>query len=211
MAKRKKNITEAKGTILLVTATRAESIYFNQMRKDCRYMNLTVEWAGSDSLSLKQLIDITSRKKLAGRYQYVWTLFGLDEVGADIEAVKEMGEYAERKKINLCWFNPCFELWFALHLGQMAAYTNDAEALRARVKGAIKGFEMTPEYLLTGGLNLHLQLFSRHATADLNARNYNDIVKIQTGLEATTMPLFDECIQNVCGQADMSHNQKAFK
>lgn len=211
MAKRKKNITEAKGTILLVTATRAESIYFNQMRKDCRYMNLTVEWAGSDSLSLKQLIDITSRKKLTGRYQYVWTLFGLDEVGADIETVKEMGEYAERKKINLCWFNPCFELWFALHLGQMAAYTNDAEALRARVKGAIKGFEMTPEYLLTGGLNLHLQLFSRHATADLNARNYNDIVKIQTGLEATTMPLFDECIQNVCGQADMSHNQKAFK
>ena len=174
-------------------------------------MNLTVEWAGSESLSLKQLIDITSRKKLAGRYQYVWTLFGLDEVGADIETVKEMGEYAERKKINLCWFNPCFELWFALHLGQMAAYTNDAEALRARVKGAIKGFEMTPEYLLTGGLNLHLQLFSRHATADLNARNYNDIVKIQTGLEATTMPLFDECIQNVCGQADMSHNQKAFK
>ena len=80
MSKRKKNITEAKGTILLVTATKAESIYFNQMRKDCRYMNLTVEWAGSDNLNLKQLIDITSRKKLAGRYQYVWALFGLDEV-----------------------------------------------------------------------------------------------------------------------------------
>ena len=211
MAKRKKNITEAKGTILLVTATKAESIYFNQMRKDCRYMNLTVEWAGSESLNLKQLIDITGRKKLAGRYQYVWALFGLDEVSCDLDTLKEMKEYAERKRISLCWFNPCFELWFALHLGSFPVYNSDAEAIRARVKGAIKGFDMTPEFLLTAGLNLHLQLFSRHAQADLNARNYNDTVKIQTGMEATSMPAFNECIQEVCGLADMSHNQKAFK
>ena len=88
---------------------------------------------------------------------------------------------------------------------------SESKVIRERVKGAIEGFEMTHEYLLTGGLKLHLQLDSSSATADLNARNYNDNVKSQTGLEATTMPLFDECIQNVCGQADMSHNQKAFK
>ncbi len=211
MAKRKKNITEAKGTILLVTATKAESIYFNQMRKDCRYMNLTVEHAGSENLSLKQLVDIAGKKRLAGRYQHVWALFGLDEVGANLEELKDMKEYAERKKVRLCWFNPCFELWFALHLGPLSAYITDADALKGRVKSAIKGFEMTSDYLLTAGLNLHLQLFSRHAQADLNARNYNDVAKIQSGAEATAMPSFNECIQTVCGQADMSHNQKAFK
>ncbi len=211
MANRKKNITEAKGTILLVTATKAESIYFNQMRKDCRYMNLTVEWAGSEKLSLKQLIDITGKKKLAGKFQYVWALFGFDEVGCDNETLKEMKEYAERKKINLCYFSPCFEIWFALHLGPLGAVVSNPELIRNRVKSAIKGFDMSPEFLLTNGLNLHLQLFSRHATADLNARNYNDIAKMQTGLAATTMPEFNECIQTVCGKADMSHNQKAFK
>ena len=211
MAKRKKNITEAKGTILLVTATKAESIYFNQMRKDCRYMNLTVEWAGKEGLSLKQLIDITGARKLAGKYQYVWTLFGTDEVGCDKDTLIEMKEYAERKKIRLCYFSPCFEIWFALHLGPLGALVTDAEAIRNRVKSAIKGFEMTPEFLLTAGLNLHLHLISRHEQADLNARNYNDIAKIQTGIEAVTMPEFDECIQTVCGKADMSHNQKAFK
>lgn len=211
MAIRKKNITEAKGTILLVTATKAEAIYFSQMRKDCRYMNLTVECADVKDLTLKHLIDATSKRKLSGKYQHVWCLFGFDEVGTDVDEVRQYEEYARKKKINLCYFNPCFELWFLLHLAQPSAFVQDEETIRGKVAQAIPGFSMSPEFLLTKGLNLHLQLFSRHATADLNARNYNDKVEIQTGLLATTMPLFDECIQTVCGKADMSHNQKAFK
>ena len=211
MAKRKKNITEAKGTILLVTATKAESIYFNQMRKDCRYMNLTVEWAGSESLNLKQLIDITGRKKLAGRYQYVWALFGLDEVSCDLDTLKEMKEYAERKRISLCWFNPCFELWFALHVNANMSYESDPERIREMVRKAISGFEMSEEYLLTKGLNLHLMLFPRHAFADLAARKMNESEKFRLGADVTTMPQFDDDLTEICGKADMSHNQKVFK
>lgn len=210
MTKRKKNTTEAKGTILLVTATKAESAYFSQMRKDCRYMNLTVEYAGRDGLSLKELIDITAKRKNLGKYEKVWTLFGFDEVGTDVEEVKALKEYAEKKRIGLCWFDPCFELWFLLHLGALNTYVGDAEGIRAKVKGAVGG-DITPEFLLTKGINLHLQLFGRHATADINARNYNNAISYSHGLEATTMPEFDEMIQEVCGKADMSHNQKAFK
>lgn len=210
MVKRKKNTTEAKGTILLVTATKAESTYFSQMRKDCRYMNLTVEWSGKDKLSLKELIDITGKKKNLGKYEHVWALFGFDEVGTSLEEVKELEMYAEKKKIRLCYFDPCFELWFLLHLGAFTQYIGSAEMIREKVKGAIGG-EVTTEFLLTKGLNLHLQLFAKHSVADINARNYNKANMNLRGLAVTSMPDFNEMIQSVCGRADMSHNQKAFK
>ena len=40
MATRKRNSTESRRTLLLVTATEAEALFFSQMRKDCRYGNL---------------------------------------------------------------------------------------------------------------------------------------------------------------------------
>ena len=211
MANRKKNITAARETVLLVTATRSEALYFNQMRKDCRYMNVTVEWAGRDDLDLTKLINETSRLKRAGKYDHVWALFGFDEVHTDVLEVASMLEVAQKKRIELCWFNPCFELWIALHAGPLAAVVQEAAPIRQRVAQALPGFEMTPVYLLTKGLNLHLQLFPRHATADVNARNYNERAKGILGLEATMMPALNEMLLDVCGQADMSHNQKAFK
>ena len=211
MANRKKNTTSAKETVLLVTATRSEALYFNQMRKDCRYMNVTVEWAGRDDLDLTKLINETSRLKRAGKYDHVWAVFGFDEVDTDVLEVSSMLEVAARKRISLCWFNPCFELWIALHAGPLATVVQDPTPIKARVGQALPGFEMSPEYLLTKGINLHLQLFPRHATADINARNYNERAKNMLGLEATNMPALNSMLLDVCGQADMSHNQKAFK
>jgi hypothetical protein len=46
--------------------------------------------------------------------------------------------------------------------------------------------------------------------ADLAARNYNNVAKVATGLEATTMPELNKAINEICGQADMSHNTKVF-
>ena len=41
---RKRISQKPRETILLVTATEAEALYFSQMRKDCRYSNMTVVW-----------------------------------------------------------------------------------------------------------------------------------------------------------------------
>ena len=76
------------------------------------------------------------------------------------------------------------------------------------MQSAIPGYELTPEYFLTKGLNLHIKLFPRHSAADLNARNYNSVALAATGLKATTMPDFNENLTEICGLADMSHNQK---
>ena len=210
MPNRKKNITEAKGTILLVTATKAEAVYFSQMRKDCRYMNLTVVNAGAKSL--KDLIDKAAHLRHGGRYQTVWALFGFDDVSTNVDEVNEFkSDYALRKKVNLCWFNPCFEIWFALHLNSNMGYESDPEKVRDVVRKSLPGFQMSDEYLLTKGLNLHLMLFPRHAFADLAARKMNENEKYNLGLEVTSMPSFDDDITEICGKADMSHIQKVFK
>ena len=207
MKTRKKNTTEPKRMLLLVCATEAETLYFSQMRKDCRYVNLTVMQAPEGS-NLQALIDWTGKQRSKGRFDSAWALFGFDDVGATVESVKEMEEYSAKKKVKMLYFNPSFELWFILHLGAPGAFVCDITPLREKLKSAIPGYEMTPEYFLTKGLNTHIRLFPRHATADINARNYNTLAKAATGLEATTMPSLNEDITAICGTADMSHNQK---
>ena len=207
MIKRKKNITAPKQTMLLVCATEAEALYFSQMRKDCRYVNLTVVKA-PEGKDLKGLIDFTARERNHGKFDSAWALFGFEDIGTSVDEIKAMEEYTEKKKIRLCWINPRFDLWFVFHLGAPSSYVSDIATLEARLGEALPGFEMTPEYFLTKGLNTHIRLFPRHATADINARNYNTLAKAATGLEATTMPSLNEDITAICGTADMSHNQK---
>ena len=42
--KRKKTNGNARKTLLIVTASEAESLYFSQMRKDWRYAKMTIMW-----------------------------------------------------------------------------------------------------------------------------------------------------------------------
>ena len=124
------------------------------------------------------------------------------------DEIKEMDEYVQKKKVRLCYFNPSFELWFIFHLGAPGSFLSDITPLKGKLAEALPGYEFTPEYLLTKGLNMHIRLFPRHAQADINARNYNAAAKAATGLDATIMPLLNEDITAICGSADMSHNQK---
>ena len=78
MDKRKKKSTETRRTLLLVTATETEALFFSQMRKDCRYGNLTV--VNSGAKDLRRLIQFTSREKNRNRYDVAYALFGLDDV-----------------------------------------------------------------------------------------------------------------------------------
>ena len=209
MKTRKQNTTAPKQTLLLVCATEAEALYFSQMRKDCRYVNLTVLQAPEGKgQTLQGIIDWTGRQRSKGRFDSAWALFGFDDLQTSVEEVKEAEEYAEKKKVKMLYFNPSFELWFIMHLGAPGAFLKDISPLVEKLKAAIPGYELSSEYFLTKGLNMHIKLFPRHSAADLNARNYNSLALAATGLKATTMPDFDEDLTAICGLADMSHNQK---
>ena len=206
MTPRKRNKVEAKETMLLVCALESEAVFFSQMRKDCRYSNLTVVTAKSDSL--EKFIDAAAKEKSNGKYSVCWALFGFEDVNTDADEVKAMMPYADKKKVNLCFFNPTFDLYFMMFATKPRAFIADKDMIRARVQSAFDGYDGSAEYFLTKGLNLNFKIYPQLAEADKNARDYNNIAEIDTGIVATSLPLFFDSLKSVCGKADMSHNLK---
>ena len=70
------------------------------------------------------------------------------------------------------------------------------------------GFSSGASYLLTDGMYLHLKLYPAKAKASLNANAYNRLVEKDLGLPAISLvPLLND-ITDICGLADLTHNQK---
>jgi len=112
---RKRISQKPRRTILVVTATEAEALYFSQMRKDCRYANMTVVWE-PDYKDLANLITLAGRMRTKEQYSSVWLVFGFADLDVSVQEVKELMPHAEKKKVNLAWNNPSLPLWYLLHL-----------------------------------------------------------------------------------------------
>lgn len=209
MQLRKKKTTEFKGTMLLVTATEAEALFFSQMRKDCRFTNLNV--VCSNAKTLKEIITFAARKKNQGKFDRTFCVFGLDDLNTTIEEIKRNEEAVANRRIDLCYFNPTFEMYFYFHLGELDRFVSDAEFFKSNIAKAVKDYEFTPEFLGTKGSNFHLQLFPRHATADLRIRDYNRVANQATGAKACGVVELNNAITEICGTADMSHNTRVFR
>lgn len=196
-----------KETMLLVCATESEAIFFSQMKKDCRYSNLTIV-AANKKYKLEKLIEFASRARNKGKFSTCWTVFGFDDLDADVASVQDAEKLAEKKKVNLLYFNPCFDLYFLLHGEKPNSFISDVDSIKKKVEEMHPGYNLSVEYLLTKGLNLNFEIYPKLAEADKNAREYNELAEFETGLLATSLPNFFDSLKNVCGKADMSHNQK---
>lgn len=204
----RKRIKESpRKTILIVTASEAEALYFSQMRKDCRFSNMTVRWVEKYK-DLTDLVSRSARMRNAGDYASVWTLFGLADLGIGPDEVKDVMPYAKKKRVRLAWTNPSFPLWYLLHLQTPRGFVSDPNAISRALAGSLDGFSDSPTYLLTDGLNLHLKLYPYKAKAAVNASEYNTLVEKQLGLPATNLLALFNDITEVCGLADLTHNQK---
>ncbi len=207
MAMRKKNKIEAKSSMLILAVTDAETTFFNQLRKDLRYSNLTV--LKSRSNTLDKLLTEAGQMRTKGKYSSVWCIFGLDEVNAKIEDVARAEESAAKKGVNMLYFDPSFDLYFALFAEDLKKIQSKEE-LKTIVEKAYPGFELSQRYFLTDGLNLNFKIYPRLAAADLNARTYNEMCLDETGFNATSLPLFFDSLKEVCGKADMSQARNRF-
>lgn len=121
---RKKISNKPRRTILIVTATEAEALYFSQMRKDCRYSNLTVLWE-QEFKDLEHLINLASRYRNTGNYSVVWVLFGLADLSITPSEVKMQIPFAKKKKVGLAWTNPAMPIWYLLHLQTPRGYVGE--------------------------------------------------------------------------------------
>ena len=207
MTIRKKNRIEAKHSMLLVCATDAETVFFNQFRKDCRYSNLTV--AKANGKTIEKMLSEAGSLRTKGKFSSVWCVFGLDEVDASLEDVDACKEIAEKKKVKMLYFAPSFELYFAL-FETCPKRIADKESLLRRIRVTFPDFQLTTRYFLTSGLNVNFKIYPKLAVADQNARDYNAISEMDTGFEATTLSDFLDDLKNVCGKADMSQARNRF-
>lgn len=206
--KRVRNTIVPKQSIMIYAATSFEYLYFNQVRKDCRYTNLTVKLS-SNPASLEKLIVEAAKARTAGKFDSTWVVFSFADFALKPSDVAPMIEFATAKKVKLAWINPSLSTWIFLHFKAPSAVVLNKEAFEVQLAKSIAGYEETSDFLLGPvGQNLHIKLFANFAKAIQNASLYNRICESSTGLKATTLPDLYGDIQKYCGNADVTHNQK---
>lgn len=206
--KRTRNTKVPKKAMLIVAASEFEALFLSQVRKDCRYTNLTVARA-ENPRDLEDLVKQAAKLRYKGKYDKVWALFGLDDFpGLAPAAIAEAREAAAGKRVSLGWAAPSLSLWIYLHLKAPAAPVSDSKMFVSALAKALPGYEETALYLAGKGQNLHLSLFTNFSKAVSNATLYNRICEKATGVAATNIPDIYSDIHKICGIADLTHNQK---
>ena len=203
---RKRNPVLPKKTILLVTSNPALAVYFSRVRKDCRYVSLSVECQKASSL--EDLVKVTAKRRVAGKYDSAWAVFCFKDFNLKAEEVKAVEPVAEAKKVKLGWLNPSLSMWLFLHTKPINAYVSNAASFDQALGKVFPGYAETEEYMSNDGKDIHLRLFSLFSKAIVNASDYNKLCEKTTGLAATSFPLLYEDIKAICGEADLSHNQR---
>lgn len=205
--KRTRNTKTAKQSMLIYAASEFEAQYFGQVRKDCRYTNLTVmQSEGADSL--EKLIVEASHARLRGKFDCAWVLVGFSDFNLKPADIKAAQELAEKKRVKIGWSNPSLSLWVYLHFKAPSMVITDPDMISEALAKSIPDYAETGEYLGGKGQNLHLALFTNFSRAIANAGTYNRICESSFGLPATNIPDIYADILKFCGNADITHNQK---
>jgi len=203
---RKRTPVLPKKTILIATANAGMAAYFSRVRKDCRYVNMTVEYLPADSL--EALIKATGKARIAGKFASAWAVFGLGDFGVKPADLAEAQAFAEARKVKLGWTTPNLSMWLFLHLKDLNVYVDSASSFDQALAKVFPGYQPTAEYLTNEGRDIHLRLFSSFSKAVLNAAAYNKVAEKKTGVPATTFVTMYDDIKDICGEADLSHNNK---
>lgn len=208
MKRRKKIVEKPKKTFLIVTANEAELLYFSQMRKDCRYTNMTVVQA-QEASSLEDLIKFAAKERIKGKFDRAWALFSFSDYAVDDQELDEAQKLAAKRKIQLAWAKPALPIWYLLHLQAPRVVVEELKVIEDALKKVLPNFDSSADYLLDEGASLHLKLFPAKAQAVMNASAYNSLAQ-QKGLRIAPVNLtkLTSEIADYCGIADMSHNQK---
>lgn len=207
MARKKQSLKPNK-TMLIVTPTEAAALYFSQMRKDCRYANLNVTVLPGCK-TLEEFVLKTARLRSRGGHALAWAVFGFDDFqDATVDEVKRLEPIALGKKVKLGWSNPCQDLWYLLHFTAPTAVITDPAAFGKALPAYVPGYQDGAKWLLTDGLSFHLQLFPNKSKAVANSTAYNMLAEGKTGLAATNLLFLLNDITEICGEADITHNQR---
>lgn len=203
---RKRTPVLPRKTILIATSNPAVAAYFSRVRKDCRYVSMTVECFPSEDLTT--LVKAAGKARIAGKFACAWVVFDFAEFNLTSDAVKEVMPLAEARKVKLAWNAPSLSMWLFLHLKALNVYVDNAASFEQALAKVFPNYAETAEYMTNDGQDIHLRLFSSFSKAVVNASAYNKLCEKKIGLPGTTFPALYQDIKEYCGEADLSHNQK---
>jgi len=207
MKTRKRKNQPPRKTMLIVGANEKEALFFSQVRKDARYANLSVDWAGGET-DLEKLISIASKKRTQGKFNEVWLVFSFKDLNVDVDRVKELIPVAERKRVHLCWSNPGINLWYLFHFRGANGLITDSDSIDRAIQREIPNFKNTAIYLKTEGLDFYKMICVKDNDANRNARTYNEAVESVLGLPAINYIDLHLAIIKNCGAANFTQNQR---
>ena len=207
MKTRKRKNQPPRKTMLIVGANEKEALFFSQVRKDARYSNLSVEWAGGES-DLEKLISLASRKRTQGKFNEVWLVFSFEDLNVDVETVKRLIPVAEKKRVKLCWSNPGINLWYLFHFRSVNGFVSDSSSIDKAIVREMPDYKNTATYLRTEGLDFYQRICVKDNDANRNARAYNEVVEPALGLPAINYIELHLAIIENCGAANFTQNQR---
>lgn len=205
---RKRISIAPKDTMLIVTASEEEALYFSQLRKDSRYPNLSVSWVGDNLTDINKCIAKASRDRIHGRYSEVWFVFSFEKFGITNESFVEIQSMAKKKRVNLAWSNPGINLWYYFHFFPLNSSSISSEEIDKKIRTKIPNYNSSAEYLKTDGIDLYQKICVFDNDANRNARMYNDIVEQFTKIPAINYVALSLAITKNCGVANFTFNQR---
>lgn len=203
---RKKNKKDIKRPMVIVTSSDIISTYFSQMRKDCRYDNLTITLVKAKTL--KELLTQTARVKNAGKFKMAYAVFSTSQFSdATTENILNAEKAYEPRHIGLAYAAHSIMLYWALHFKSLTG-DEDANALNEVITRYVPSFKRSAEFLQGEGVNFHLMLFPKKAIAAANANALNSSYRLRNGIDAINFTKLLNTISDYCGEADIVKNQK---
>jgi hypothetical protein len=207
MARKRKSIAP-KNTMLIVTASEEEALYFSQLRKDSRFANLSVVWVGAHYTDINKCLSKASRERTQGRYSEVWFVFSFAKFGITNESFKEIQTLANKKRVKLAWSNPGINLWYYFHFFALNNPSISSEEIDNKIRTKISDYNSSADYLKTDGLDFYQKICVFDNDANRNARMYNNIVEQFTGIPAVNYVALSLAITENCGVANFTLNQR---
>ncbi|MCF7934083.1 MAG: RloB family protein [Spirochaetia bacterium] len=209
---RKHDSREPRRPLLVLTSNEIETLYFQQMRRDCRFANMSVMQKDPQTTDLLQMIKEANRLRRHNGYASVWCITNPVDLQMSPVQHQEYEAFAKKRKVSIVYNNPGIELWFYLHFGVPSAGMESAEDVISGLRTFIPGFESSAAYLSGDeGKQFYLRLFPNKAQAAINTDAYRQVVGKGKWGElyhmSTNMPSFLTDITQQCGRCYVSRGQ----
>ena len=209
---RKHDLREPRNPLLVYTCNEIERRYFLQMRRDCRYANMTVVTKSPEAVNLELMVKEAIRIRRIEGFSEVWCVVNPKDLEIKKELLPSQLALANRRKIHIVYNQPGIEFWFHLHFGIPEGKDLTRTELGEQIRKWVEEYRSTEKFFSEDeGSQFFLRLFPHKSEAVLRANEYrlmvDDVPFGSSEGMGTNMPTFMSSVNEVCGRCYVSQGQ----